>query len=234
MTEHRNDKRRDELDSRLEALYREAGDVEPDAGLDRIVRARAEEATRTGRSSSRLPWRLGGLVTASVGVLAIAVVLQQSPPGPLRSSGTPEADAPIERSEPEAFMSPSAGADATLKSTTNPRSEVRQMESAGADAPEAAPAPSPSLREPLQPQSEETRAARVDDIVAEQAANVAEPAIPLPEEIADDPDKMLDRIEALIERDEIRRARELLDRFRREYPDRKIPPAMEEALTPSE
>lgn len=234
MTEPRNDKRRDELDSRLEVLYREAGDVEPDAGLDRIVRARAEEAARTARSSSRLPWRLGGLVTASVAVLAIAVVLQQSPPGPLRSSGTPETDAPIERSEPEAFMSPSAGADATLKSTADPRSGIREMESAGADAAQAAPAPSPALREPLRSLSEEERAARLDDIIAEQAASVAEPADRLPEEIADDPDKMLDRIEALIERDEIRRARELLDLFRREYPDHTIPPAMQESLTPSE
>lgn len=226
MTEHRNDKRRGELDSRLEALYREAGDVEPDAGLDRIVRARADEAVRTSRSSSRLPWRLGGLVTASVGVLAIALVLQQSPPGP----PTPEAGAPLERSEPEAFMSPSVGADAASKSATAPPSEAREMESAGADAPEAAPAPSPSLGEPLQSLSEEARAARLNGIVAEQAANVAESANSLPEEIADDPDKMLDRIEALIERDEIPRARERLERFRREYPDRPIPEEIEKAI----
>ncbi len=230
MTEHRNDKRRGELDSRLEALYREAGDVEPDAGLDRIVRARADEAVRTGRSSSRLPWRLGGLVTASVGVLAIAVVLQQSPPGP----PTPEAGAPLERSEPEAFMSPSVGADAASKSAAAPPSEAREMESAGADAPEAAPAPSPSLGEPLQSLSEEARAARLDGIVAEQAANVAESANSLPEEIADDPDKMLDRIEALIERDEMARARERLERFRREYPGHAVPEKIQEALAPPE
>lgn len=229
MTEHRNDKQ----DARLEALYREAGDVEPDAGLDRIIRARADEAAGSHRSSSRLPW-LGGLVTASVAIVAIAVVLQQSPP----SQPAQDSFAPLEESEPEAYMSPSLGADAEMKSSSEmrrARSEIRDMQSAGADAPEAAPPPSPAaLPTPAQSLSEEQRAARRGDIVAEQAVNVAEPAEAVARGITEDPDAMLTRIEELLEQDEIQPARELLETFRQKYPEHAIPEKIEKALTPPE
>ncbi|MEX0916285.1 MAG: hypothetical protein WDZ60_10350, partial [Wenzhouxiangellaceae bacterium] len=60
-----NERSHDKQTRELQALYREAGDVEPETGLDRIVRARADQASRDRRPAGRLPW-LGGLVTASV------------------------------------------------------------------------------------------------------------------------------------------------------------------------
>lgn len=241
MTEHSNDRK----DKRLETLYREAGDVEPEAGLDRIIRARAEEAVGSRRSSNRLPW-LGGLVTASVAIVAIAVVLQQAPPG-----GEPMPEAPVagESGEPEAFMAPSLGADAALKSSADSsaerrrvRTEVREMLAPGTDA--AQPAPSAELRAPAQAPSRQLRSERQGDIVADQDSNVAEPERSLSEEsaessaetiagaIADDPVAMLSRIEALLEQDRIRPARELLEAFRRKYPDHAIPEKIQETLAP--
>ena len=117
MTEHGNDKH----DTRLEALYREAGDVEPDAGLDRIIRARADEAVRVGRSSNRLTW-LGGLVTASVSIIAIAVVLQQAPPG----EPALESPAPQQSRQPEAFMAPSMGAQSRQKVSADANSRYSE------------------------------------------------------------------------------------------------------------
>jgi hypothetical protein len=71
----RND--RDKSSAELEALYREHGDAEPPEGLDRIVRARAERAAESGRRRLA-PW-IGGVATASVAVVAVAIVLNQSP-----------------------------------------------------------------------------------------------------------------------------------------------------------
>lgn len=65
----------------LDRLYSESGEVEPKAGLDRIVLARAEQALTEPRRRKRQPW-LTGLATASVALVALAVVLQQSPPAP--------------------------------------------------------------------------------------------------------------------------------------------------------
>lgn len=71
----RND--RDKPSAELEALYREHGDAEPPEGLDRIIRARAERATESGRRRAA-PW-VGGVATASVAIVAVAIVLNQSP-----------------------------------------------------------------------------------------------------------------------------------------------------------
>ncbi len=66
----------------LENLYRQAGEVEPPAGLDRIVRARADEALSAAPRRQR-PW-LGGIVTVSVATLAIVLVtLQPLPRSPM-------------------------------------------------------------------------------------------------------------------------------------------------------
>ena len=249
------EQRKDGNDGRLETLYRQAGDVEPEAGLDRIIRARAEEAVGSRRSSNRLPW-LGGLATASVAIIAIAVVLQQAPPG-----GEPMPEAPVagESGEPEAFMAPSPGADAALKSSADSssesrraRTEAREMQAPGAGP--VPPAPPAAPRAPAQAPSRQMRVERLGDIVADQASNVAEPERSLPEEsttsgaeadseasetsretttletIDDDPVAMLARIEALIQRGELQRARESFDLFRRAHPDHAVPEEIETAL----
>jgi len=232
MTEQRNDKH----DARLEALYREAGEAEPDAGLDRIIRARADEAVRVGRSANRLPW-LGGLVTASVAIVAIAVVLQQTPPAERSPAiqGLPETEAPA------AFMAPSVGADAALKSSDEShraRSEIREMQSAGADRLEASPPPpSAARRARAQSLSDEQHAQRLGEVASEQALNVSEPAQSLSdetEEIAHDPAPILARIEVLIANEEIQRARDLLEAFRHRYPDHVVPEKIREAVAAPE
>ena len=231
MTEQRNDKH----DARLEALYREAGEAEPDAGLDRIIRARADEAVRVGRSANRLPW-LGGLVTASVAIVAIAVVLQQTPPAERSPAiqGLPETETPA------AFMAPSVGADAALKSSDEShraRSEIREMQSAGADRLEASPPPSAARRARAQSLSDEQHAQRLGEVASEQALNVSEPAQSLSdetEETAHDPAPILARIEVLIANEEIQRARDLLEAFRHRYPDHVVPEKIREAVAAPE
>ena len=230
MTEQRNDKH----DAALEALYRETGDVEPDAGLDRIIRVRADESSRSGRSSNRLPW-LGGLVTASVAIVAVAVVLQQAPPGsPPPESFAPQTSGESETSGLEILMAPSVGADSTLESsaeTRRARSQIREMSSAGADESDASPPPSAAaLRPPVQSLPEQQRTERLGDIVTEQAANVAEPVAPKLHATAADPDTVLARIKALLEDGEIQRAREVLEGLKREYPEHDIPEEIETAL----
>ncbi|AKS40451.1 hypothetical protein [Wenzhouxiangella marina] len=72
------------MDEDMQALarqYREHGQAEPPAGLDRMIRARAEEAVKHRRLKGPLPW-MGGLATAAVLVLAIGVVIQTPPPAP--------------------------------------------------------------------------------------------------------------------------------------------------------
>lgn len=236
MSERRNNRR----DSRLETLYRKSGDVEPDAGLDRIIRARADEAARAGHERERLPW-LGGLVTASVAVVAIAVVMQQAPP----DESMPESLAPQAPAEPEAFKSrgllaPSVGADATVDSsaqTRQARGELREMElsemqSAG-EAAQVAPPSAAALSNQGEPVSDERRDALLRDVVAEQAAEVVRERSETRDSarnFADHPGPMLERIEALIEGGNLQRARELLEAFREKYPAHAVPEKIREGV----
>lgn len=116
-----NERRSDKTESRLEALYREAGDIEPDAGLDRIIRARADESVRINSSPMKPPW-LGGLITAAVAMVAIAVVMQQTPPGdPITESLVPQ-----DSGEPEAFMAPSLGVQSQQQDSTGAQLGARE------------------------------------------------------------------------------------------------------------
>jgi len=78
----------------LDELYREAGDVQPDPGIDRMIRARAEQAAE--RSQPRRTMWLGGLATASVAAVVLALTLRQAP-GP--ESATPQTPSPDADSE---------------------------------------------------------------------------------------------------------------------------------------
>lgn len=106
----------------LESMYREHGDAGPSEGLDRIIRARAEHAAR--ESAERKPRRriapwVGGLATASVAIVAIAVVLRQSPPagdlaGPDRAEPGAEAVQAPAAEAPPASSAPPVGRAARL------------------------------------------------------------------------------------------------------------------------
>lgn len=232
MTRRNDDSKDDMSKPELETLYREAGDVEPGSGLDRIVRARAAEASREARAPRRLPW-VGGLVTASVAIVAIAVVLQQSPPG----RPAPETGAALERSAPDAFMAPSMGAQSGEKAAVEGGREASDAEQVQPHAPP----PAPSVAAPAAMQDsaatgeaeievDEIRRSRREDGMAERPGLAAEPARDVPAEIIDGPDRMLERIGSLIERGEFQRASELLETFRREFPGHDIPEEIEKAL----
>jgi len=62
----------------LEALYRDHSDIEPDPGLDRMIRARAEQSLEAPRRHRPTPW-IAGLATAGALALAVGISLQQAP-----------------------------------------------------------------------------------------------------------------------------------------------------------
>jgi len=216
----------------LATLYRDAGDVEPDSGLDWIVRARAAEASREARAPRRQPW-LAGLVTASVAIVAIAVVLQQqSPPG----RSLPETGSPLERRAPEALMAPSLDerrADQSIMESARKSSETREAQP-------HSPAPAQSFASEVAPEpaSEddaemEMQQSRREHSMADRAGIAAESVRKVPEipaGTAGNPDRMLDWIKMMIERGEIQRARELLGSFRREFPEHTVPESIERTL----
>lgn len=95
----------------LDRLYGDQSPIEPPAGLDRIIRAQAEQAVELDRRARPRPW-MAGLATTAVAVMAVAVVLQTQLPGPtvaeppppsiqFPSSEVPErsrrTDVPVER-----------------------------------------------------------------------------------------------------------------------------------------
>lgn len=231
MTEHRRDKDRDAQDKRLATLYREAGDVEPDGGLDRIIRARADEAAGRQRSTNRLPW-LGGLVTASVAIVAIAVVVQQTPP----SQPSPEPGAPLERSAPEAYMAPSMGAQLQQESQREVSADVRRAraETLGeqdasvhthrAEAREALPEP---IAEP-RPAVPSAPPADADDSVmnrlSDSSLNAAD------SEALKSRDGLIEKLRALIEAQRIDEARRMLDEAEALEPELELPEDIERAL----
>ncbi len=63
----------------LKALYERHSQIEPDAGLDRMIRARANEAVSQPAQSRSLPW-MGGIAMAAVLVLVVGIFYQIEPP----------------------------------------------------------------------------------------------------------------------------------------------------------
>lgn len=113
------DNDRDMRHKDLQSLYREQAEAEPDSGLDRIIRARAEQALESDQRRRPRPW-IAGLATAGALVLAVGVIVQQAPPpSPQESAPAPSAisedAAPAARS---ALSRPAA--DAQLQSAPAP------------------------------------------------------------------------------------------------------------------
>lgn len=106
-----SNKAREASQDALDRMYREAGRLEPGAGLDRIVRARAEQALSEQRARSRpgtRPW-VAGLATAAIAVVALLAVIQQVP--------SPDAAPPL----PEPSAADAAGiADAAPQAPVSP------------------------------------------------------------------------------------------------------------------
>ncbi|MGB0513707.1 MAG: hypothetical protein ACPGJE_02565 [Wenzhouxiangellaceae bacterium] len=154
----------------LEQQYREQRGDGPPPELDRVVLARAHRALahargidrgRLGRRASRGAW-LTGVTTASVALLALAVVLQQAAP-------------PTANPESEALFSPASPANEPDRQL---RSDARDQAWSAAGNPTDA---SPSEREVLQPVRMEDRMRRT------RPALESPPAGPAPAEAAAPP-----------------------------------------------
>lgn len=239
-----NERNRDAQTRKLQALYREAGDVEPDSGLDRIIRARADQASRDPshdpshdrRPAGRLPW-LGGLVTASVAIIAIAVVLQQTPPGePL-----PESLAPLRPGEPEAFMAPSMGAQSQQEVSED---AIRARSETGAEEDASPQSPRAPAREALLDAASESRPPPAVQAEAEPAAaNDAEESTlerititgsrlgNAHREVLKSGGDLIETLRELIEADRIDDARRLLDEAMERDPGLELPEDIELALS---
>ena len=184
----------------LEALYRSGSHVEPEPGLDRIIRARAEQAATQGKRHRPARW-LGGLATAAALVLAIGVALQQGPSEPARMQETlrsPALDAPA-RPEPAEDLAPTLE-----REMFSDRSGAAESDVIVTSPRQRAPSPVASFR------AEEAPAFEV----------LAEPG----------PEAWLARIEHLIEHDHLHEAREQLDQFRDQFPETEIPETINQAL----
>lgn len=188
----------------LEALYRSGRDIEPEPGLDRIIRARAEQAARQGKPQRPARW-LGGLATAAALVLAIGVALQQSPPehAELEEALQTSAPAPARRAERAEEPAP-----ALQREMLSDRAGQSESDAAVTASRQRAPSPAASFR------AEEAPALEV----------LAEP----------EPDAWLGRIERLIEHDHLHEAREQLDQFRNQFPETEIPQSINQALAEPE
>lgn len=153
----------------LERRYASGRDIEPEPGLDRIIRARAEQATKISRSHRPTRW-LGGLATAAAVVLAIGVVLQQ---------GVFESDAlPTEFRQPAPTAeraSPAPGAESPSSRPSLDRSETRAVRSRPADSDQAATLGQHALGEAREPFSglATTRAPGEPEILAESVESEA-------------------------------------------------------------
>lgn len=221
----------------LGRLYDHVGGVEPGAGLDCIIRARADQAVHKSRTR-RLPW-LGGLTTASVAVMAIALVLQQSPPGPPAVPETMDSRALLPES-PVTGARPSGSREAGGDRDAGPSApEV------SARAEEAFQAPD-KLREPTGPDRSEFRAHDVlpesdsgdapTDLLTETGSRARmsdladDLATPSTEEISEQ--AVVARLRALIEAGRIGEARGLLDEVTLAGLEPDLPEDLQQALHP--
>ena len=230
MTERRKDKDRDctTRASKLEALYSRAGDVEPDSGLDRIVRARADEAIGGARSPGQIPW-LGGLVTASVAVVAIALVLQQTPPGKPLS----ESLAPRDSAEADAYMAPSLGAQSQGKAPTGADRPARQileenkasLRADGEPAGEMPPRPASESRQrrAVPAEAEPAAAPTLDEPALDRIVVTGARIISADDAELESADAVIERLRKLIEADRIDEARRMLDEAVGRHPELDLP-----------
>lgn len=201
---------RDKPTAELETRYRDHGDVEPDPGLDRIIRARAEEATRR-RPVRGAPW-LGGLATASMAVVVVAVVLQQ-PEGP--ETARQEIPQATERSAGiEADLAPESAPEPALPARASEKSETADLAGdASADAPAA------------RVVSERARFSDEQAVDAGAGAELREAQAPAPnafdEEVS--AEALIRGIREALAGEDLQKASELVADYRRRFPERPLP-----------
>jgi hypothetical protein len=225
---------------RLEALYREQGEAEPDAGLDWRIRARAHREARSGRLPRPGHWLGGAAVAASLFVVVSVVTHTEPPQGAAPETAPRQSDSAVQD------MAPASAA----RQGVSPGTEVEQTKPAGSEraAPNAfEPAPPPAVLSRAEPARNAERSS--SDLIEEERARtlerLAEDRVPLDPELgfpdarvqpdaarAENVQRRLWLIEQYLAVGDLSRAQAELERFRTEYPDASVPERLADALRP--
>lgn len=214
------DRRNNPETERLERLYRQAADAEPDGRIDDAVLGRARKAVsaRRRRALPYLgPWGVGIAAAASV-VLGVGLFYQVG-----WESGPAAPDMQQFRAEPEAEVpdrpaSPPVGASSKAESAAEPATvkKARELDRAESSA-------------------RARQDAGMEDSAGQPASfdehRLSEP-VPAEEAERLSPEARLERIRDLIEEGQLDEAREDLREFQASHPSVEIPAAIQEALAP--
>jgi len=226
---------------RLAQLYRQQSDIEPGPGVDQRVRARARNEARPSSLPRPAHWLGGVAVAASLFVVVSVVTNIQPPEAELpasdlnRASGQSES-VETDRSEASDFMparqhrvekdavaEPTMDRAAPMLSApvSEPQKERRLRDSAADDAERTALEQYESLGQSRQPDEEQA-----------QVREMLQPAgdIELLEKEAGGARGALWLIDRLIAGGNAQGARAEVEAFRRQYPERAIPPALLDRL----
>lgn len=218
---------------RLETLYRRAADAEPDPGIDRMIRARAAAHPVSGHRRV-LVWG-GGLAAAACLVLAVGIGLQVGPPAP-QAPPTPSM-------EMDVALPPESGArqEDAFKAGDKAAAEEDSRELSGASVtgsrvrrePQLEAEPEPQAEARVEPRDFVTPSSSRDDRARSRERQTAAPPKPaalrsVPEQIELlPPGPWLERIRELVAAGKTETAREMLEAFRKQYPDETIPAELE-------
>jgi len=209
---------RDKPTTELESMYRQHGDIEPDPGLDRMIRARADEAARRSPARRPAPW-IGGLVTASVALIAIAVVLRQAP------TGAPTSQDEVPRAAPRAAPAgaePGAVPESAARSGTASSIAGAPRRSRTADEARAASDPAGTREGDAFLADRATLIGDRDEKTQSGAGGANEREAAEPGRVSD-PQVMVESIRRLIEQDRIQPARRRVELLQRMHPEFALP-----------
>lgn len=205
--------------TRLERLYRQGADAEPDSRIDDAVLGEAREAAfRPRRRSLRHPGAWGaGLAAAASLVLAVGLVFQYGwqPAPESRQLEQFRASAEMERADKPA--APAAGDSRKLEDTGEPTAiresaELNRVQVTGARA-----------REEAEREGQESRKTEADEV------RMAAPP-PAEEGAQRTPEAWLDRIRELVNNGQMSEARRQVRLFGEAYPSAEIPVEIREAV----
>jgi hypothetical protein len=228
-------------EERLARLYCEQGDIEPGPGVDQRIRSNARDQVRPGSLPRPAHW-LGGVAVAASLFVVVSVVINIEPPeaelpaGELnrssRSGEAGEADragtsdfVPASRPRVEKRARPEPAMDQAMPVLSapppEPTMERRLRDSAADDAERTAREQFEALGESRSVEADKARARE-----ALQSAGETE----LLEEEAGGAQGALWLIDRLISAGNAQGARAEVEAFRRQYPERAIPPALLDRL----
>lgn len=208
-----NKKRHNLDDARLERLYSQAADAEPDGRLDDAVLGSARKAARLPRRTG-LPhsgaWGVGIAAAASL-VLAVGIVLHQGwQPGVGDVPGAAEPSEPLMKDAERPATPTAGGASTRQQSAEEPEAKA---ETSGLDRVQVT-GSRIQREERNEPQATPEREAERAGMAARTTVNDDEHP---------GPEAWLERIRELIEDGELDQARGELREFQAHYPSARVP-----------